>query len=204
MIGAPYYYDDANWTQIDHGAAVTVHRNLEAPSQLQFGIWSLSAGKGDNCTFRGVSGGFFAAADRPDVDATNKGVLYGLQSAVYPHVDRDNVPFDDCVGVSIVNQGTACGTDGLYFGRGRGDQSSNPDGRDWANVITVDAHGRALFRATGRYEVGISLGEATVTGPAIKLAAGQAISMGGGVTLFAEDGKLKARTASGKVTVIAD
>lgn len=61
----------------------------------------------------GVSGGMFQARDLPAVTASTKGVLYSGQFVVAPAIDKTNVPFDDVVGISIENQGTATGTDAL-------------------------------------------------------------------------------------------
>lgn len=52
-----------------------------------------------------------------------------------PKVDQNSVPFDDVVGVAIVNQGTARGTDALYFRNNRANRSTNSGAKDWDNIL---------------------------------------------------------------------
>lgn len=170
----PRYYDE-NGKYTDRGAILTMSRNHD-PVGFQPMIWANVAGKGDNATFKGVVAGQFLARDRSDVDATNKGVLYALQAVVSPQVDRNNVPFDDVVGLAIVNQGTAVGTDALYFGCNRSDKSTNPNGKDFSNVIQSDMKSDSFIRSIGSHDVGISLGAAKITTTAIRLGNEQSIS----------------------------
>lgn len=170
----PRYYDEGG-TYTDRGAIFTLSRNHD-PAGFQPLIWANVSGKGDNKTFKGVVAGQFLARDRTDVDTTNKGVLYAIQAVVAPKVDRDNVPYDDVVGISVVNQGTGVGTDALYFGNNRADRSTNPGAKDFANVIQNDMSSDSLIRSIGKHNVGISLGGATITTTAIRLGNAQSIS----------------------------
>lgn len=181
---APKYYDDAG-TYVDRGSIQTISRNIESPTNLQPTVWINVSSKGDNATFKGTTAGTFRAGDRTDVTALNKGVLYGIQSVVAPRVDRDNVPFDDVVGLSIENQGTGRGTDALYFGRNRADKGSNPTASDWSNMIQNDAKSANFIRSIGVHEVGISFSGATITTTAMRLGNAQTIAWmaGDGVTL---------------------
>jgi hypothetical protein len=170
----PRYYDESgNYT--DRGAIFTLSRSHD-PSGFQPMIWANVAGKGDNATFKGVVAGQFLARDRSDVDASNKGVLYAMQAVVAPKVDRNNVPFDDVVGLAIVNQGTAVGTDALYFGNNRADRDTNPGAKDFSNVIQNDMSSDSFIRTIGTHGVGISFGGARITTTAIRLGNGQSIS----------------------------
>jgi hypothetical protein len=183
----PRYYDDGG-NYADRGSLQTIARNLaDAPAlagspALIFNSFNLVSGKGDNATFRGVGAAQFQARDRTDVDATNKGVLYAMQAVVAPIVDRNNVPFDDVVGLSIVNQGTAIGTDALYFGNNRADKATNPTGKDFSNVIQNDMKSDSFIRSIGTHDVGISLGGSTITTTAIRLGNAQSISWNDGTT----------------------
>lgn len=170
----PRYYDEGgNYT--DRGAVFTMSRNHD-PSGFQPMIWANVAGKGDNATFKGVVAGQFLARDRSDVDVSNKGVLYAMQAVVAPRVDRNNVPYDDVVGLSIVNQGTATGTDALYFGNNRADRDTNPGAKDFSNVIQNDMSSDSFIRTIGTHDVGISFGGATIRTTAIRLGNSQSIS----------------------------
>jgi hypothetical protein len=162
-----YYDDGGNYT--DRGAIQTIARQVPSPTALQHNIFSMVSGLGDNATFRGVSGGMFQARDLPTVAAGTKGVLYGAQFVVAPAIDRANVPFDDAVGISVENQGTARGTDALYFGHTRGDRGTNPTGQDWGNIIQNDAAAPNFIRTIGSHDIGISLSGATFTTAAIRL-----------------------------------
>ncbi len=170
----PRYYDEGG-NFIDRGAIFTLSRNHD-PSGFQPMIWANVAGKGDNATFKGVVAGQFLARDRSDVDLTNKGVLYAMQAVVAPRVDRNNVPFDDVVGLSIVNQGSGVGTDALYFGRNRADRITNPGANDFSNVIQNDMSSDSFIRSIGKHDVGLSLSGATITTSAIRLGNTQSIS----------------------------
>jgi hypothetical protein len=169
------YIDDAG-TFADRGSLQTISRNLASPTNLQPTVWINVSGKGDNVTFKGVVAGQCLARDRTDVDATNKGVLYAMQAVVAPQVDRNNVPFDDVVGLSIVNQGTGIGTDALYFGANRADRVANPTGKDFSNVIQIDMRSDSALRSVGYHDVGISFGGATITTTAIRLGNAQSIA----------------------------
>lgn len=183
----PRYYDDGG-NYADRGSLQTIARNLADPPALAgspalvFSEFNLVSGKGDNATFRGVGAAQFQARDRTDVDATNKGVLYAIQAVVAPQIDRNNVPFDDVVGLSIVNQGTAIGTDALYFGNNRADKIANPTGKDFSNVIQIDMRSDSAFRSVGYHDVGISFGGATITTTAIRLGNAQSIAWNDGST----------------------
>ncbi|SDT52696.1 hypothetical protein SAMN04489743_3397 [Pseudarthrobacter equi] len=170
----PRYYDEGG-RFVDRGAILTLSRNHD-PSGFQPLIWANVAGQGDNKSFKGVVAGQFLARDRFEVDSTNKGVLYAIQAVVAPTIDRDNIPYDDVVGLSIVNQGTAMGTDGLYFGNNRMDRATNPDAKDFANVIQNDMSSNSFIRSIGRHDVGISLSGAKITTTAIRLGNSQSIS----------------------------
>ncbi|MDQ1059895.1 hypothetical protein QFZ23_003796 [Arthrobacter globiformis] len=177
----PRYYDEGG-NYADRGSVQTIARNIaDAPAlagspALIFNEFNLVSGKGDNATFRGVGAAQFQARDRSDVTAANKGVLYAMQAVVAPIVDRNNVPFDDVVGLSIVNQGTAIGTDALYFGNNRADKAANPTGKDFSNVIQNDMKSDSFIRSIGTHDVGISLGGSTITTTAIRLGNAQSIS----------------------------
>lgn len=172
---APVYYDDQGMFA-DRGAVQTVSRIVESPTNLQPTVWVNVTGRGDNATFKGVAAGVFRAGDRPDVQGNDKGVLYALQSIVAPVIDRDNVPFDDVVGLSVENQGTGAGTDAIYFGKGRADKAVNPTANDWANMIACDANALTFAKASGTYTVGLSFSAATITTSAIRLGNNQSIS----------------------------
>jgi hypothetical protein len=170
----PRYYDDGG-NYFDRGAILTLSRNHD-PVGFQPLIWANVSGKGDNATFKGVTAAQFLARDRVDVDMTNKGVLYALQAIVAPQVDRNNVPFDDVVGIAIENHGTGIGTDALYFGNNRADKATNPNGKDFSNVIQNDMKSDTFIRSTGSHDVGISLGGAKISTTAIRLGNGHSIS----------------------------
>lgn len=177
----PRYYDDGgNYT--DRGALQVVARQVPAPTSLHHNFFSIVSGLGDNTNFIGVSGGMFQARDLPAVTPGTKGVLYGGQFVIAPAIDRDKVPFDDAVGISIENQGTARGTDALYFGHTRGDRVANPTGQDWGNIIQNDAAASNFIRSLGTHDVGISLGGATIATTAIRLGSAQSISWNHGTT----------------------
>ncbi len=81
-------------------------------------IRAISQSKGDNTTFVGSCTAYFEARDRTDVTAANKGVLYALSLSVVPSVARNNVPYDDVAGLTIINSTGTIGakaTDAMYI-----------------------------------------------------------------------------------------
>jgi hypothetical protein len=162
----PIYFDDgANF--IDRKAIATIQRNVATPVGIVPNIWSLAQGKGDNTTFIGVSGGYFQARDRTDVNSGNKGVLYGLQISIVPSVARNNVPYDDATGIVVQNDGSAKATDCIYVGK-----SAIIIGPEWISGILVDCNADYAIRATGDYAYGLDFIEgriATFTSAAIRV-----------------------------------
>lgn len=145
-LGAPIYFTDA--TFIDRGAVVTLRRATLAPTGIIPTVHVASIGRGNNASFIGVSGGYFQSRDEPTVDATTKGVLYGLQLSVVPNVARNNIPFDDVAGLVVQNDTTvvgARGTDAIYVGR---NSASFPgDDAEWLTGCTVESNASYGFRS---------------------------------------------------------
>lgn len=128
-------------------------------------------GKGDNATFIGANALYLEARDRTDVTTTNKGVLYGLSIGVVPAVARNNVPYDDCDGLAIMNRTGTAGakaTDAIYIAH---NSSAFPSTSEWYSGLTIDANvdvGFALGGIVASY--GIDLQKASfLTSVAIRL-----------------------------------
>ena len=111
-------YIDTSNTFTDRSAIVTTLRDTVNPTTVVPNIWQAAIGNGDNTNFRGVSCGYFKAADRTGLTSGQRGVLYGLQLSVEPNFDRNNFPNDDAVCLVATNEGTGRGTEAIYIGRG--------------------------------------------------------------------------------------
>ncbi len=139
------------------GALVDIRRTVRAPTGVSGAITNINSGKGDNTTFIGVSGGYFQSRDESDVDATSKGVLYGLQLSVVPRVIRDNIPYDDATGLVVRNDADVSGsraTDALYVGR---NSSTFPnDEQEWITGCTIGANVGYGYRTTGANYTGFN------------------------------------------------
>jgi hypothetical protein len=118
--------------------------SFATPSGVQALSRYVIEGKGDNTTFRGVTGGYYEARDRTDVTALNKGVLYALSLSVVPSVARNNVPFDDVVGLTVSNTTGTVGakaTDGIYVSNNTfafGDRLTGTS--EWYSIFTADCN----------------------------------------------------------------
>jgi len=121
-----------------------IYRSLTAPENIQQTFRVVTEGKGDNTTFIGVASGYFEARDKSDVAAGTKGVLYALSLAVCPIVGRNNVPFDDAVGLTISNVTGVTGakaTDGIYVSANTGTFGDKTTGTsEWYSIFTADAN----------------------------------------------------------------
>lgn len=124
-------------------------------------IRAISQSKGDNTTFVGSCTAYFEARDRTDVTAANKGVLYALSLSVVPSVARNNVPYDDVAGLTIINSTGTIGakaTDAMYI-------SHN------SFAFTGQSEFYSAFTADCNVDVGIALnGRIATTGIDLKLA----------------------------------
>lgn len=138
-LTAPIYNTDAAF--IDRGAVVTLRRATLAPTGIVPMQHSVAIGKGNNTTFIGVSGGYLQSRDDSTVDASTKGVLYGLQISVVPRVARNNIPFDDATGIVVQNDAdvsNAKATDAIYVGRNS--TAFTGDNAEWLTGVTVEAN----------------------------------------------------------------
>lgn len=184
-FGGQVWFDDTGVGPTDDYMAVYVNR-VESPSPGYFSAATFRlVTKGDNTTFKGGAALTSIAMDDASVDSSTKGVLYGFQSVVWPRLDRNNIPYDDVVGISVENQGVAKGTDGIYIGHNRDDVGTSPTAQDWANVIQCDAHSDNFIRSVGTHAIGLSLSGATISVAAIRIGNAQKISsiMADGTTL---------------------
>lgn len=119
------------------------------PVDVQPGFTAKVYGKGDNTTYKGVAAITGNAEDRSDISALNKGVLIGGNFSVKPLISRNNVPFDDVVGVMINNEGANFkGTDGLYFSK-----NALFSGSQWISTIASDANSDHGIVMNGTYAV---------------------------------------------------
>jgi hypothetical protein len=83
--------------------------------------------------------------------ATNRGLYYGMSSAVGPRVDRGGLTGtaqngDDVACYVAINAGTAKGTDAFYLGH-----NGAIVGSEWITGFTVDAHCDYGIRLNGTY-----------------------------------------------------
>jgi hypothetical protein len=155
-VGTPLSFDDSSDGYINRNAALMLRRDVASPTGVQATSYFLTTGKGDNSTFIGVSGGYFRSADRTDVDATNKGVLYGLQLSVAPRVSRNNVPADDATGLVVQNDtsNVSKATDAIYVGHNSAFTGTTPE---WITSFLTDANTDTAYRASGNYGYGFDL-----------------------------------------------
>jgi len=131
-----------------------------APSS-QTAIRAIVECKGDNATFIGCAGMYIQARDRSDVNAGNKGVLFGLLISAVPRVSRNNVPFDDVAGIGVVNDGVpnSKGTEAIYVGH----NAAYGNQPEWIDSFGSDANVDYGFRHGGIIEHGgIHLWGATI------------------------------------------
>lgn len=169
-------YLDTTGGFAERNAQVTLRRTVLAPVALDPHLHVMSVSKGDNTTFRGTVAVVGISRDDASVTSANKGVLYGGEFIVQPQTDRNNVPYDDATGVNISNQGTGVATDGLYFGRSRGDLGTNPNADDWANIIANDAWGATFIKTSGTHTIGLSFSAATINTAAIRFGNNQIVA----------------------------
>jgi hypothetical protein len=161
--------------------------SFATPSGIQALSRYVIEGKGDNTTFKGVTGGYYEARDRTDVTAGNKGVLYALSLSVVPSVARNNVPFDDVVGLTVSNTTGTVGakaTDGIYLSANStafGDRLTGTS--EWYSIFTADCNA----------DVGMVFGGKIATF-AIDLGGANLVS--GSAVRFPNNGYLVARNAA--------
>lgn len=170
-----WYYDTAE-TFPERNAIFTLNRQVPSPSGFFPTMHLITQGLGDNTTFKGVAGLITQARDLPSVGVGTKGVLYAFQAAVVPLIDRSNVPFDDVVAVSVENQGSAVGTDAVYFAHNRSDVGANPTAHDWGTIVQNDAWANNFVRSSGHHVNGLDLTGATLSGAALYMANQQKIA----------------------------
>jgi hypothetical protein len=150
----------------------------ESLSQL---VRFVQSAQGDNRSFVGGNTLYVEARDRGGVTSRNKGVLYPIYATISPVVARDNVPYDDANGVSVMNitgvKG-ANGTDAFYLGHnsaGFGDRLTGT--REWVSGMTLDANLGVGIQMTGKLDsYGVDLSQANiVSGQAFRIATGQGL-----------------------------
>lgn len=141
----------------------------------------VQSSNGDNRSFVGGNTMYVEARDRDDVTSLSKGVLYPIYATISPKFARNNVPFDDANGISVMNvtgvKG-ASGTDAFYLAHNDFAFGNTMTGsREWLTGITLDANLGLGIQVTGRIDTyGLDLGRAhIVTGKAIRLGNGQGI-----------------------------
>jgi len=139
--------------------SMRIRRSVSSPTTVSPTVLNITSGKGDNATVIGVSGGYFQARDENDVNASNKGVLYGLQLSLVPRVVRNNIPYDDVAGLVVQNDADvagARGTDAIYIGRNGAGAFGN-DEAQWVTGVTVAPSVGYAFRSTGGNFCGINI-----------------------------------------------
>ena len=141
-------------------------------------IRAISQSKGDNTTFVGSCTGYFEARDRSDVTGANKGVLYALSLSVVPSVARNNVPYDDVAGLTIINSTGTVGakaTDAIYISH---NSFAFTGTSEWYSAFTADCNADVGIALNGRLaSYGIDLQNATlVSGIAFNMPNGGIIS----------------------------
>jgi hypothetical protein len=164
----PIFYDNGEGFN-DRHAIFSIERHITTiPTDIFPNIWSLAQGRGDNTNFVGVAGADLRAYDNDDITALTKGCLYALQLVVRPLVERNNSPFDDVVGINIVNVGTVAGVEAIFVGEG----SSPIVGNHWQAIIGNNADSECVLRSTGTHDYGIdffSVSPATFNQAAIRI-----------------------------------
>lgn len=151
-------YIDTGGNYIDRSALITTARDVVNPAGVVPNFFQSVIGNGDNATFRGVSGGYFKAADRAGLTASQRGVLYGLQLSVEPTAaHRNNYPFDDAVGLVVQNEGTKRGTEAIYLGVGSAvaTDAGNTFGANWDAGLGIDCKATCAIYMTATYNHGI-------------------------------------------------
>lgn len=127
------------------------------------GLWTITNISANTFDLQGST---FTNAYTSGGIVTNRGLAYAGLFAVVPRVARGGITSvlngDDVDGVVIQNNGTANGTDGLYFGHKAGIT-------DWKQAITIDAHATTGMAFAGSYTDGLVLHTATLTTNAITL-----------------------------------
>jgi len=153
QITRPLLWSDGNY--VNRNSVITLRRDVPNPTSVQSMIHVVALGKGDNASVKGVTGAYFYVADRSDVDATNKGCLYGISSVVVPRVARNNIPYDDVTGLIVQHGGAAGtrGTDAMYIGRN--DNFLNDD-QEWITGLTCGANVGYGFRTSAATFVGFN------------------------------------------------
>lgn len=138
------------------GPMLRLRQSILNPTTVSANIINIVSGRGDAATAIGVSGGYFQARDEPDVNASNRGFLYGLQLSLVPRVQRDLVGIDDVVGLVIQNDADVAGaraTDAIYIGT-NGNGAFGPEDKEWVTGVTVRANCGYPYRITGAYYTG--------------------------------------------------
>lgn len=176
----PLLWTDGNY--VDRNAVITLRRDVASPTSVQPMVHITALGKGDNASVKGVTGLYVYTGDRSDVDATNKGVLYGISSVVVPKVARDNIPYDDICGLVVQHGGLAGtkGTDAMFVGRNTNFLNDDPE---WLTGLTIGANVSYGFRTSAATFVGMN-------------ASGRMAGVGGNGYGFLADGEAQTSVTS--------
>lgn len=166
-----FYYDNFNgYAENNSPLNIFLDTGAAAPGALIAGQYEIIKCKGDNTTFpNGCAMGYYVVADRSDVVAGTKGVLYGAAISMRPIIARNNSPADDVAGLVIQNDSavaSAKATDAIYIGIG-----GTVTGSQWVTGVLVAASTDYAYRATGAYTNGVDFvtaGPATFSGSAFK------------------------------------
>ncbi|WP_150126899.1 hypothetical protein [Sphingomonas panacis] len=127
----------------------------------------VQSSNGDNKSFIGGNTLYVESRDRDDVTPNSKGVLYPIYVTISPRIRRNNVPYDDANGVSVMNitgiKG-AGGTDAFYLGHNSLAFGSKSDGsQEWLTGMTLDANLGLGIQLTGKIDTfAIDLGNANI------------------------------------------
>lgn len=169
--GQIWWDNTGQYTERNAAFNINMDTGGGAPSSIIFAEYTKTQSKGTNSTFVGSGGKYIAVLDRPDVDASNKGVLYGLTISARPLVDRNNVPFDDVACIVAQNDGTGKGTAAVEIAR----NSANFPGAapEWGTAIGVVANADYAFVASGHYQYGLDFcaggHNATISAAAVRV-----------------------------------
>jgi hypothetical protein len=152
----PIRYSDSTTFQ-DRKSIITLRREITNPVGIVPSTWITAIGRGDNASFKGVSGGFIDVRDSNSILSSERGVLYGLQITVAPRFARNNIPYDDVACLVLQHNGTdasAHGTDALYIGS---NSTYFPGGAmEWVTGMTIGANVGYGYRTTGHQFTGFN------------------------------------------------
>ena len=124
----------------DLNEIASIYRDGGLPSGMQHTFEVVVSGKGDNRTYRGQTVAYFEYRDRDDVTALTKGAGYAGHFSVALHQGRNNVPYDDVVGVAVGNTGGnphAKATAAIYISENR--LFARTGKSEWYSLLTMDA-----------------------------------------------------------------